>query len=300
MSVVAPAVFHWLPISKQKIRHPVLRGKLKQTVLIFIRYYLPAYKCGGPVRTIANLVDYLGDSFNFRIVCSDRDSFDESSFPGVVVNEWAQVGKARVFYASSGFMKFGNLRHLLKATEYDIVYFNSFFHPTFTCLPLLVYRLSPGVRAPIIVAPRGEFSPNALAIRKWKKRIYIALSRMFQLYRKVTWQASSEYEAADIRRALGVCSEDIVVASNLPSRVSGSGAAGDGEVGQRDGFVRVVFLSRVSLMKNLEFALQVVSMLRIPVIFDVFGLINDKVYWERCRSLADHLPDNVSFVRTAE
>ncbi len=29
------------------------------------RYFLPAYKAGGPIRTISNLVDHLGSEFNF-------------------------------------------------------------------------------------------------------------------------------------------------------------------------------------------------------------------------------------------
>lgn len=268
---------------------------MNPTVLIFIKYYLPAYKCGGPVRTISNLVDHLGDCLDFRIVCSDRDSLEESSFPGIVVDAWNQVGRASVFYASPDFMTYRNIERLLRDTAHDVLYFNSFFHPSFTFLPLLAYRLRSKMREPIIVAPRGEFSPNALAIRKWKKRLYFGFSRLLGLYRDVTWQASSEYESADIRRALGVTDEAIVVASNLPPIVSNQKMAVEVEPEEGNGVLRVVFLSRVSLMKNLDFALEVISMVRIPIIFDVFGLINDSSYWERCRALADCLPENVSF-----
>ena len=37
------------------------------TVLAFVACYLPGYKSGGPVRTITNMVEKLGDEFDFRI-----------------------------------------------------------------------------------------------------------------------------------------------------------------------------------------------------------------------------------------
>lgn len=52
---------------------------------------------------------------------------------------------------------------------------------------------------PVILAPRGEFSPGALGLKAWKKRPYIELTRMIGLHRGITWQASSEREAGDIR-----------------------------------------------------------------------------------------------------
>ena len=39
----------------------------KKDILIIMGRYLPGYKDGGPVRSIKNLVDYLGDEYNFKI-----------------------------------------------------------------------------------------------------------------------------------------------------------------------------------------------------------------------------------------
>lgn len=35
-------------------------------ILTLADYYLPGYKAGGPIRTLANMVDMLGDEFKFR------------------------------------------------------------------------------------------------------------------------------------------------------------------------------------------------------------------------------------------
>ena len=42
-------------------------------VLVTIGSYLPGYKAGGPIRSVANLIDALGDDFEFRVVTSDKD-----------------------------------------------------------------------------------------------------------------------------------------------------------------------------------------------------------------------------------
>jgi len=268
---------------------------LKPIVLVFVRFYLPAYKSGGPVRTIANLVEHLGSHFEFRIVCSDRDSFEDVSFPNIEVNSWNRVGNASVFYASRGFMRFGNIRRLLRATAHDVLYLNSFFAPRFTILPLLAERMESGARKPVIVAPRGEFSASALAIRRLRKRCYIALAKLLGVYENVTWQASSPYEATDIRQTLQIGEELVVIAPNLPSKIGDDEAQWASEERAEGAVLRVVFLSRVSVVKNLDFALHVVSRVRVPLVFDVFGLVDNPSYWARCKALAGELPDNVSF-----
>ena len=58
----------------------------KNRILIFIDWFLPAYKAGGPIRSIANLVDHLSESFKFYIITGDRDLGDENSFNDIKLN----------------------------------------------------------------------------------------------------------------------------------------------------------------------------------------------------------------------
>ena len=58
----------------------------KLKILTFIGWYLPGYRGGGPTRTLANMVDRLGDEFEFKIVTSDRDSKDTKSYPCIMVD----------------------------------------------------------------------------------------------------------------------------------------------------------------------------------------------------------------------
>ena len=44
----------------------------KIKILIFIDWFLPAYKAGGPVRSVANMIDALQDIYDFFIVTKQK------------------------------------------------------------------------------------------------------------------------------------------------------------------------------------------------------------------------------------
>lgn len=263
-------------------------------VAICLRHYLPGYKSGGPVRTISNLVEHLGDEFDFRIVTSDRDIHDEAQFPGVSLDAWQTVGKARVYYASSATQTLTGMAKVLNAVEADVIYLNSFFDSRFTVLPLLARRLGLLRQRRVIVAPRGEFAESALRIRSWKKLPYRMLARLAGLYSGVIWHASSEFERQDIVRRMGVrAGEATSIAVNLPG-IQDAPAADAWRPREPGEPLRVVFVSRIAPMKNLEHALRVVSASPVPLSFDIYGMIDDQAYWERCRGLMGRMPRHVT------
>ena len=268
--------------------------KKKPIILTFVLYYLPGYKSGGPVRTIANMVEQLGDDLDFRIITSDRDARDQDPYPGLRIDDWNRVGKAEVYYVSPNQCSVWALAKLINATPHDVLYLNSYFDLLFTIKPLIARRLGWLPALPVVLAPRGEFSPGALEIKKWKKVSFLKISQIFSLYRNVTWQASSDYEAADIRRSIGVVAQAIVVAPDLPTGLH--------EVKTRVEYpqlkegmpLRVVFISRISPKKNLDYALRVLAKVSVVVELHIYGFINDDTYWKNCQQLIHELPNNVS------
>jgi glycosyltransferase involved in cell wall biosynthesis len=266
----------------------------KPTIITFVAYYLPGYKSGGPVRSIANMVDHLGHEFDFRIITADRDSFETAPYPDIQVNAWNTVGTAQVYYAAPSSLTLARVTELLRNTAYDVLYLNSCFNPNFTGLPLLARWLRRVPLKPVVLAPRGEFSAGALDIKAWKKKPFIALSRQVGFFRGVTCQASSEHEFEDIRRVFDGAVQDIVIAPNLPAFLA------DDETGtvlaQRDSgdTLRVVFLSRVSPKKNLDFALRVLAQVKVPVSFDIYGIVDDEHYWRDCQNQISRLPENIT------
>jgi len=264
-------------------------------ILTLIGNYLPGSKAGGPLRTIANMVDHLSDELEFWIITRDRDLGDTSPYADIRPNRWQRVGGAMVHYLPPERCRARAMAELIASTEYDVMYLNSFFEPTFTIKPLLARRLGWLPDKPVVIAPRGEFSTGAIKIKYPKKYVYIQIARLFRLYDKVIWQASSAYESQDIERVLHESPAAVHVATNLPGRVNSNArldAAPPRTTGGAE--VRIVFLSRISPKKNLDYALRVLRDVKASVVFDIYGPAEDVDYWKRCTQWIKRLPANVS------
>lgn len=263
----------------------------RKIILTFVSAYLPGYRAGGPIRSIANLTEHLGDEFDFRIVTADRDRGAETPYPAIKPGTWYTIGKARVIYLLPSQQRFLPILRVMREVEHDVVYFNSFMNPLFTTLPLLAMKLRLVPTHPIILAPRGEFSEGALAIKSIKKRAFLFFAKMAGLHRGVIWQASSDPEVEDIRRTMGVLAGTINVAPNLPKLIS---QASDKSIRNIRNPLRIVFLGRIVPMKNLIFALEVLAQVNAPVEFSIYGPREDAEYSQRCEAAAESLPKHVS------
>ncbi len=271
----------------------------KPIILTFVRYYLPGYKAGGPIRTIANMVDHLGDQFDFKIITMDRDIGDAEPYSNITVDAWNRVGKAEVFYVKPGLLWLNRLVKLISTTPHDIIYLNSAFDPVFTLWLLLHYNMKLIPLRSVLLAPRGEFSEGALALKRWKKTTFLAIAKTLGFYRNVIWQASSDYEKQDIIKAIGNdlkgifivenCTQPIIIAPDLPSIMNKA----DVKENFYTNRLQVVFLSRISPKKNLDFALRVLRHVTVPVEFNIYGPKEDQAYWRQCVALITALPDSI-------
>jgi glycosyltransferase involved in cell wall biosynthesis len=271
----------------------------KPIIFVLVRYYLPGYKSGGPVRAIANMVDCLGDDFDFRIVTSDRDHLDNTPYLGIDTESWNRVGKAQVYYLSPRDQFMGKIVKILSEAEYDIIYLNSFFDPIFTIQVVLARRFGLLANKTIMVAPRGEFSPGALAIKHLKKAIFIKLSIIFRLYQGLIWHVSSEHESRHVQESMGaLCNErfnnDQIILPDLASSSHLIKSEQNSRTRQDRSPLRITFLSRIVPVKNLDFALRVLARLTIPIQFHIYGPKESMSYWNKCEALITNAPPNVS------
>ncbi len=264
----------------------------KPKILTFVSYYLPGYKAGGPLRTIANMVEHLSDDFEFWIVTRDRDLGDTELYADVMVSQWNDMQGAKVFYLSTENQTLKGITDVINTTPHDLIYLNSFFDPLFTLKPLLARRFGRVKDVPVVLAPRGEFSISALRLKRFKKRVYIQVAKWLGLYDSIYWHASSVHEAEDIKREFAVKDDSIVTALDLPAKLSQDNFA-DNQLSAESDVFRVVFLSRISPMKNLDYALRVLKSVTAQVKFDIYGPIEDKTYWELCEELIRLVPTNI-------
>jgi len=241
---------------------------------------------------MSNMVDRLGGELDFRIVTQDRDMSDQAAYPGIDMADWNPLGHSRVRYLSRQHITLRSLARIICEVAPDVLYLNSFFDPLFTQRVLLLRRLGKIADVPVVLAPRGEFSEGALALKKMKKDIYLRMARWLGVYDGLTWQASSDLEKQDILRRLPqIDSSRVKLALNIPTpNAVIDGSAGNWKPG---GQFKVCFLSRVSPMKNLDFALTCLRDVKAHVMLTIYGPIEDLKYWEQCEAQIADLPTNV-------
>lgn len=254
----------------------------RPTILVLTDFYLPGFRAGGPVRSIQNLVASLSNDFDFKVVTRDRDLGTDRPYTGIDQG-WHAVEAASVKYLTPGQTHFG-LRRILHSTHHDILYLNSFFSPSFSISPLLLRRLHAIPQLPLVIAPRGEFSPGALQLKSRKKWAWLSVSRMLGLCRDAIWQASSNGEVGDILRVMGERSRIFLapdITTPIPDQESQPFPPASDKIA---GAAKIVFLSRISPKKNLEHVLATLG--KIPtgeIDFDIYGPVDDAAYWARCK-----------------
>lgn len=260
-------------------------------IFVFTPYFRPAFKAGGPIKTIENILSNLQCDFDFFLFTGDRDIGDKSSFKNFKINRWLCKNKYQIYYSSKDQRSFKNL--ILQIREYnpDIIYLNSFFSLEFSIKIILLKKLNL-IKSKIVIAPRGEFSPGALELKKSKKKIYITISKLFNLYKNVIWHSTSFIENEHIKLIFG---KNIIVkdAPNL----------GDTKLLNKNfiipfknvGELKVVFLSRIVRKKNLEFIFKTLAKGNFEgeIIFDFYGSIEDKAYFNKCINLKNIISKNI-------
>lgn len=264
-------------------------GVRKPSVLILVRHYLPGHNSGGPARSVANIVDWLGDELDIKVITADRDAGDRRAYPGIVPGDWQDVGGARVLYLAPERSGLRRLMRILRDTEHDVLYLNSFF-PRLTRQALLLRLLCRLPEKPAILAPRGDLAPGALGIKTLKKSAYLRTGNLVGLCDGLIWHASSEEERHEIERAIKGA-QSVHVAPNLVER--GLGRARSRDLRKDAGSAKIVFLSRVTAKKNLDLALRWLSGVTGRIELDIYGPLEDERYWRRCQALIDRLPGNV-------
>ncbi len=263
-------------------------------VLVFCDFYFPGYKAGGPVTTLRNVVRKLSNRFEFQIVTRDHDLGETTPYENVELGNWTSVEGVETLYLADQQVTMARLRGLLANCDPDFVYINSVWSRRFAIMPLLAVRtavLFGGAKSPkVILAPRGSFSKGALGLKARRKKWLGLIARMTGFWNGIRWQASSAFEKSDICDFIGAQSE-VMVAPDLPGAMP--------EISKRPEKVRreakIVFLSRISPMKNLLGALELLAQVSGDVTFEVYGPKEDLEYWERCSALAADLPGHVRF-----
>ncbi|WP_431197117.1 glycosyltransferase family 4 protein [[Micrococcus luteus] ATCC 49442] len=218
---------------------------------------------------------------------SDRDLGQTQSMD-VVANSAQRWGASTVYYASPG------LRSRLQAFGYArsfqarILYTNSFFDPVYSLLPLALWRIGLIRSQRFVVAPRGEFGPGALNIKRVKKKLFLGAFLLFRGGRGVLWHASSIQEAENIRAQIGRSAQIVVAEDNTALPMTAA------EPSSPRPSLRAVVMGRMVPVKGVVELLRALAGVSHPLTVDIYGPEEDREYAAKCRDLAAELPAHIA------
>lgn len=254
-------------------------------LLIITRWYLPAVKSGGTVRSITALVNGLKDDFDITILTSNKDLGATKPYDNIKFDTLLKHNGISIVYISK--LNISNIKKYINLVDADVIYANSFFDITTQILMFL--KLRGVVKSNIILAPRGELAKGALSIKANKKRFYLTLYKLFNLSKGIIFHVTSKEDLEDIKRHFPKNKIELI---QNPKEMSN-------EVYElplkRVNELKIVFVSRIAPVKNLLFALDILKNIDTDgsIVFDIYGPDEDKNYWNSCLEIIKKLSTNI-------
>lgn len=136
-----------------------------KTIFISIPWFIPAFKAGGPILSIANMVNELDEGYQFYIYTSNSD-LHGLPIAVALTNQWSEYNAhTKVWYASKK-DRSQNLVDQVKQVKPDVLFIIGLFDWHFNIVPLL-YANCPDK----LLSIRGMLHPGALGQKKVKKTI---------------------------------------------------------------------------------------------------------------------------------
>lgn len=261
----------------------ILRTHLgrRPRVLVLLGCHWPGNEASGPNESFRNWCDAFRDEIDFSALA-------HAGPPGnglrIRTAAWTKLGFAQCRNTSRSMLALCERWKILRETRFDLIALNGLFDPVLTLHALVLRKAGLLPHCPVILSPRGELSPGALALKAKKKRAYLAFLKQSGLLQNVWLIAASELERSHIRAAFPR-HERVLTAPNLRRPPPHSPLRK-----RSPGPLRLVYLGRIDAKKNLLYALDVVKRAGVAATFDLYGPVSDERYWNACLAAMRDLP----------
>jgi glycosyltransferase involved in cell wall biosynthesis len=264
-------------------------ANMKRPVVAVVTDYLPPATRGGAMRALNAMLEALCNDVEFHIITRDHDALTGELFDVAGVGRWVEAGAIRVLRLPRESLTVETITQAIVALRPDMIYANSLFSRL--TQRVLWARWRGRIKGILLViAPEGELDAGALAIKPWRKRIWLELARRTGLIAGVLWKAANQLEAAAIGQS--VPSAIATILPYLPARTPVPGNHNR----KVAGMLRLLFLSRISRKKNLGFLLELLRTVSARTELTIVGPVEDEAHWAECRAIIGSLPSTVSVV----
>lgn len=256
----------------------------KPCLLTFIDWYTPAYKAGGPIRSVSNMAGLIAKDFDIYIYTGNKD------IDGTKINKTENLWHEGLFGEKILYNKrptFYTLKQFIKKHPDVNFHINGIYSLRFSILPLIYLKLLK-LSSKTTISPRGMLGTGALGIKPFKKKIYLALAKLLGLYHNIKWHATSVEEKENILTQIGrKSSVDII--QNIPSKISKEIY----QIEKKKGSLKMISISRVVPIKKFEIIIE--SLILHPVSditieWTIYGPIEDPEYKAMLSEKASRIP----------
>lgn len=260
----------------------------KKNIVVLIDWFLPGNKAGGPVKSVYSMLTLLEAYFNFSVITTNNDLGSPKPYDGIELDIWTNYNGIPVYYFSKENLNADNLVRAINSCNPDLIYLNSFWSYNFSILPLRLKKAGK-LNSKIVLAPRGMLGKGALSIKPLKKKIFLAFLKIIKLHSAIVFHAATQDEEKEIR--VFFKDNEVRIAPNLNT----TALVKQRSIKKEKGELKLFYLSRISRVKNLHFALEVLQSLKTDALitYDIYGANEDEGYWNECKEIIKTLPPNI-------
>jgi glycosyltransferase involved in cell wall biosynthesis len=243
-------------------------------ILIFSDWFTPAFKAGGPIRSVVNFIERFKDEYEIYVLTTDRDLGDTLTFEQIEPNKWIRQDGFEAMYLSPDKLQYRFVKNIIRELNPDNIYLNSMFS-RFTIFSLI----SSLYTNKIVLAPRGMLSSSALSVKPIRKYLYLSILKLLNVDQHIAFHSTSIEETKSIKQIFPRA-KMIIEASNLPVAVNKALAPHNKIKGE----LKMVFVGRSHTIKNLLFLLECLENIKRNCTLKIITTKEDEDYWQQCLS----------------
>lgn len=249
-------------------------------IFISAPWFYPAYKAGGPIQSIVNLVNNFDELVEYRIFTSNKD-LDAAKLDNIESDKWISFNKvAGVFYADEPAK---HLKQEFVDAHPPVLYIIGLFDWNFNIRPLFFCK------APLkLLSVRGMLHPGALSQKRRKKGIFIFFMKLSGVHKKIIFHATDETEKSHVQAVFGN-QVKVSVAANFPNFL-----VPEKKAEKVPGTLRLITIALISPMKNHLLVLEALMKVKEEIIYKIYGPVKELAYWNLCLQKISGLPSNIS------
>ena len=252
-------------------------------LLIVYNYFLPAFKAGGPIQSIANSIRNLHVEFEIYVITSNMD-LNQTDSLDVFSNTWQDFenGKAKVIYLTKEKSTSLNVRKIIEEINPDTILVNGIYSIPFSIAPAFYFPTR------TVMQIRGMLHPGALAQKAIKKKIFLGIFKVIGIHKKIRFCVSDEKEKAYTQAMFGKTIK-ITIAQNFPASFDMLPTNT-----KEQGTLNLMSIALISSMKNHQLVLEGLALVKSSITWFIYGPIKDEIYWSTCKKLISQLPSNIT------